>query len=117
MKSRKKSRNSHCKEIAWNLQNLNCGLYDTWMNGMNCKAVRNHHCHPTGHAVEFNNSAAINDDDVDSDLDGGDSYGDASDSQNQLVNVLQRRSSIFPCMYNFSIKMYNFSIKCTILSI
>ena len=33
----KKSRNSHCKEIAWNLQNLNCGLYDTWMKGMNCK--------------------------------------------------------------------------------
>ena len=64
MKSRKKSRNSHCKEIAWNLQNLNCGLYDTWMNGMNCKAVRNHHCHPTGHAGEFNNSATINDDDV-----------------------------------------------------
>ena len=73
MKSRKKSRNSHCKEIARNLENLNCGLYGSWMNGKNCKTVQNLHCHPTGHAVEFNNSATINDDDVGSDLDGGDS--------------------------------------------
>ena len=55
-----------------------CGLYGSWMNGMNCKTVQNHHCHPTGHAVEFNNSATIKDDDVGSDLDGDDSEDDGN---------------------------------------